>query len=162
MNKMSLAIITLLVILAVSFPAIFLSQPSQGVQTQDELDFTVSGKNDCLRFLDRNVSTAYIPFRAEADERWNLTIECLDMPTANAWTDLFVYRGYWTEGNEYKCLSEDLYPIISQIENTDYRVNANSNFTKIFGESAQQSYTFFFIFPPNGIGTFHITLNQIE
>ena len=146
MNKTTLGLIAMLIILAVALPATFVSLPSQAAQEQQELDFTVSGKNDCLRFLDKNVSTAYIPFKTGANEKWNLTIDCLEMPAPNAWTDLYVYKGYWNEGTDYKCVSEDLYPIISQIESSDYRVKANSTFTETFGESTPQNYTFFFIF----------------
>ena len=149
--------------MAVALPAISLSLASQVPQEkQQELDFTVSGKNDCLRFLDKNVSTAYIPFKTGANEKWNLTIDCVDMPAANAWTDLYVYNGYWNEGTNHKCMSQDLYPIISQIESSDYRVQANSTFTETFGGSTLQSYTFFFIFPPSGLGTFHINLSQVD
>jgi len=162
MNKTTLGLIALLIILAVSLPATFVSLPSQAAEEQQELDFTVSGKNDCLRFLDRNVSTAYIPFQTGADERWNLTIECVEMPAAGAWTDLFIYRGYWNNGTDHKCVAEDLYSIISQIESSDYRVKANSTFTETLGESTPQAYTFFFIFPPNGQGTFHINLSRME
>ena len=152
-----------MVILTVALPAIYLSLASQVPQEkQQELEFTVSGKNDCLRFLDKTVSTAYIPFKTGANEKWNLTIDCSEMPAPNAWTDLYVYKGYWNEGTDYKCVSEDLYPIISQIESSDYRVKANSTFTETFGESTPQSYTLFFIFPPSGLGTFHIKLNQVE
>jgi hypothetical protein len=162
MNKITLGLIAFVIILAVALPASLLSLPSQVSQEQQELDFTVIGKNDCLRFLDKNVSIAYIPFKTGANEKWNLTIDCLEMPTANAWTDLYIYRGYWNEGTDHKCMSQDLYSIISQIDSTDYRVKANSTFTETFGGSTSQSYTFFFILPPNGPGTFHIKLNQVE
>jgi hypothetical protein len=157
-NKKTLALIAV-VIVAVALPAAFLSMPSQG--KQEPLDFTVSGTNTCLRFLDRNVSTAYIPFRTGANEKWNLTIYCSQMPTPNAWTDLFMYNDYWDEGANHTCLSEDLYPILSQIESSDYRVQVNSTFTKTFGGATPESHTLFFIFPPNGQGTFHITLVQV-
>lgn len=162
MNKKILALI-IIAFIAASLPGILLSLPLEASQErQKELDFTVSGTNSCLRFLDKNVSTGYIPFRTGANEQWNLTIYCSQMPTANAWTDLYVYNGYWNEGTDYKCLSENLYPILSKIESSDYRVQVNSTFTKIFGGSTPQSYTFFFIFPPNGIGTFHVKLVQMQ
>lgn len=157
MNKKILALITV-VIVAVALPTVFLSLPPAG--KQEALDFTVSGTNTCLRFLDRNVSTAYIPIKTGANEKWNLTIYCSQMPTLNAWTDLFMYRGYWDGGANHTCLSEDLYTILSQIESSDYRVQVNSTFTQTFGGANPESYTLFFIFPPSGQGTFHVRLIQ--
>ena len=84
------------------------------------------------------------------------------MPTPNAWTDLYVYDGFWNKGVNYKCVSEDLYPILSDIESSEYRVNANSTFTEIFGEAVPRSYTFFLVFPPNGEGIFHVTLTRMD
>jgi hypothetical protein len=84
LNKKIIALIGI-VIIVVALPAIFLSLHSQAPQEeQQELDFTISGMNTCLRFLDRNVSTGYIPFRIGADEKWNLTMFCSEMPTSNA------------------------------------------------------------------------------
>jgi hypothetical protein len=159
-NKKILAFVAAIII-AVSLPTILLSLPSQFPPKQQELDFTVTGTNTCLRFLDRNVSTGYVPFRTGANEKWNLTIYCSEMPTPNAWTDLYLYGGYWDKGTNHKCVSEDLYPILSQIESSEYRVNVNSTFTETFGGATAQSYTIFFIFPPSGPGTFHVKLFQV-
>jgi hypothetical protein len=151
------------VILAMALPAAFFAMPLLAQQEQQqELDFTVTGKNECLRFLEKNVSAGYIPFRTGANERWQLTITCSEMPSPNALTDLYIYRGYWNEGSDYKCLSEDLYPIISDIESTEYKIKANSTFTETFGESTPQSYTILFLFPTGGQGTFHIKLNRSD
>lgn len=163
MNKYIRALLVVLVVVAAAFPIGYFSLHSQVQQVQQqELDFTVSGTNTCLRFLDKNVLTGYVPFTTGANEKWRLTIECLEMPTGNAWTDLYEYKGYWNQGANYTCVSEDLYPILSQIESSEYRVKANSTFTETFGGSTPQSYTFFFIFPPSGSGTFHVKLTQVD
>lgn len=129
---------------------------------QQELDFTVSGTNECLRFLSKTVKAAYVPFRTGANEQWQLTIDCTEMPSAGAWTDVYIYEGYWDGGINYTCTSQDLYPIIDQIESTDFQIRTNSTFTETFGESTPQSYTLFFIFPVGGSGTFHVKLDQIS
>jgi hypothetical protein len=164
MDSKMLILVALGVVLAVSLPVVIFSSPSLIPQEeqQQELDFTVIGENECLRFLEKNVSTCYIPFKTGANEKWQLTIECLEMPSPNAWTDLYLFRGYWDEGTDYKCLSEDLYPIINEIESTDYRFKGNSTFTETFGGSTPQSYTVFFLFPTGGEGTFNIKLNPAD
>ncbi len=163
MDKKALGLLVVMVVMAVSLPPVFFSLSSQAqLGTQQELDFTVTGTNTCLRFLDRNVSTVYIPFRTGAKEKWNLTIFCSEMPTPNAYTELYIYKGYWNEGDGYTCVAEDLYPILSQIESSNYRVKVNSTFTETFGGETPQSYTIFFIFPPNGLGSFHVKLVQTE
>lgn len=91
-----------------------------------------------------------------------MTIDCTEMPSPNAWTDLYVYAGYWNKGTNNKCTSENLYPIINEIQTSDFRIKANSTFSETFGESTPQSYTIFFIFPVGGTDTFHITLKQVN
>jgi len=77
-------------------------------EVTEEMDFIVSGSNDCLRFLNSTVSTCYIPFKTGANENWQLTINATKMPGgANGWTDVYIYKGYWDEGNNHKCTSED-------------------------------------------------------
>jgi len=162
MNKKVLALIALVVVVG-ALVAIFTAEPWSVAppQSQEELDFTVSGSNECLRFLDRNVQTAYIPFRTGANEQWQLTINCTQMPGAGGWTEVYMYKGYWDEGSDHKCVSQDLYPIIDQIETTDFQIRTNSTFTENFGESTSQSYTLFFILPSGGTGTYHVALTQI-
>jgi hypothetical protein len=134
--------------------------PPQG--TPQELDFTVSGTNDCLRFLNSTVSVCYVPIATGANENWQLTINCTKMPGgANGWTDVYIYKGYWDKGTDYKCMSEDLYPIIQDIESADAQIRGSTPFTASFGGSAPQSYTVIFIFPPGGQATFHVTLKQV-
>ncbi len=131
-------------------------------EPQQELDFNVSGANECLRFLTPTVETVYVPFRTGAGEQWQLTINCTQSPSAGAWTDVYLYRGYWDGGNDHKCISEDLYPIISKIEATDLQIKTNNTFTQTFGESTPQGYTVFFIFPPGGQTTYQVKLTQIK
>ena len=163
MNKKVLGIIPLIIaigaIVTVFLYGSALILPSQ---PQQALDFTVSGTNDCLRFLNSTVQTAYVPFRTAANEQWQLTINCTKMPGgANGWTDVYIYKGYWDQGSNHTCRSEDLYPILSQIESADAQITGNMPYTQTFGGSTPQSYTIFFIFPPGGQGTFHITLKQV-
>ena len=68
------------------------------------LDFTVSGSNPCLRFLNSSVSTVYVPFTIGANQNWQLTINCTKMPGgASGWTDIYIYKGYWDKGTNYEC-----------------------------------------------------------
>ena len=162
MDKRTIAVIAAVAVVIV-LAAVFAAGPWSIApqQPQDELDFTVSGSNECLRFLTRTVQTAYVPFRTGANQQWQLSIECTQMPGAGGWTEIYLYRGFWNEGSNYMCMSEDLYPIIDQIETTDFQVKTNSTFTQTFGESTPQSYTLFFLMPPGGNGTYHVTLKQI-
>jgi len=162
MDKRTIAVIAAVAVVIV-LAAVFAAGPWSIApqQPQDELDFTVSGSNECLRFLTRTVQTAYVPFRTGANQQWQLSIECTQMPGAGGWTEIYQYRGFWNEGSNYMCMSEDLYPIIDQIETTDFQVKTNSTFTQTFGESTHQSYTLFFLMPPGGNGTYHVTLKQI-
>jgi len=129
--------------------------------TPRELDFTLSGTNDCLRFLNATVSVCYVPVATGANENWLLTINCTKMPGGdNGWTEVYVYRGYWDKGIGNKCMSEDLYPILKDIESADAEIRGSIPFTRGFGGSTPQSYTVFFIFPPGGQATFHVTLTR--
>jgi hypothetical protein len=162
MNK-TIILLVVVAIFAVSLIAIFLADPwLTAPQNQQELGFTVSGTNECLRFLNATVQTAYVPFRTGPNEQWQLTIECAESSGASVWTDVYIYNGYWDGGRDNTCLSQDLYPLLDQIESADFRIKTNSNFTRIFGESTQQSYTIFFVFPPGGTSTFNVKLDQLS
>jgi hypothetical protein len=158
-----IAIIAVIAVVVI-FAAVFAAGPWSIMpqQIQEELDFTVSGSNDCLRFLTPTVQTAYVPFRTGANEQWQVSIECTQMPGAQGWTEVYLYKGYWEQGTNYMCLSKDLYPIIDKIETTDFQIKTNSTFTETFGDSTPQSYTLFFLMPPGGTGTYHVTLKQIK
>lgn len=155
-------VVTVVVMFALAaVAAVFLFTPAnQASQTPTgQLDFTVSGTSDCLRFLNNSVPVVYVPFTIAANENWQLTINATKMPGgANGWTDVYIYNGYWDEGTSNICKSGDLYPIISDIESADFEIRANAPYIQTFGDSAQQSYTVFFVVPPGGPATFHITL----
>ena len=162
LNKNIIRIMAI-VIIALVIITFGLFSPDLGPRsTQEELDFTVAGTNSCLRFLEPNVGLCYVPFTTGPNEKWNLTINCLEMPGSNGWTDLYLFNGYWNNGTDNKCLSEDLYPIISDIQSTDFRVSNNNTFTEIFGGRSIQAQTMFFVLPVGGQSTFHITLNRIN
>ena len=155
------SIIAVLVVcsLAISL-AMPLLVPTQ--QTPQELNFTISGTNDCLRFLNRTVSVCYVPIAMGANENWQLTINCTKMPGgAKGWTDVYTYKGYWDQGTNYKCTSENLYPIMTDIESANAQIRSGAPFKTSFVGSKPQSYTMFFIFPPGGQSTFHVTLKRV-
>ena len=161
-NKKVLGLVAAVIVIC-ALVAILLVESSLAPpqETPKELDFTVSGTNDCLRFLNSTVETCYIPFTRGANENWQLTINCTQMPGgANGWTDVYIYQGYWDKGSDYKCMSEDLYPILGDIESADAQITGSRPFTADFGGSTPQSYTLFFIFPPGGQATFNVKLYQ--
>jgi hypothetical protein len=162
-KKITGIIVALIVICALVAGAIVYSMtPTHTPQTPTgALDFTVSGSSDCLRFLNSSVPTVYVPFTIAANENWQLTINATKMPGgANGWTDIYIYNGYWDKGTNHTCKAGDLYPIINDITSADFAMRTNAPYTKNFGESTQQSYTVFFVFPPGGQATFHVTLKQ--
>ena len=162
MNKKILGLVIATVALCIL--TVFLVQlslaPPQG--TPRELDFTVSGTNPCLRFLNSTVSIVYVPIVTEGNENWQLTVNCTKMPGgANGWTDVYIYEGYWDRGTNFTCLSEDVYPILGEIESADAQIRGDAPYTASFGGSTPQSYTMFFIFPPGGQAMFHVTLKKL-
>jgi hypothetical protein len=123
-----------------------------------EFDFTVSSSSDCLRFLNSSVPAVYVPFTVAANQNYQLTINCTKMPGGvNGWTDVYIYKSYWDDGANHTCRAMDLYPILDKIEATDLQVKVNQSYIGNFGESTPQSYTVFFIVPPGGPSTFHVT-----
>ena len=164
MKKKILGLIVAIIVVCASVPAflvVSLLAPAQ--QPTGTLDFTVSGKSDCLRFLNNSVPTIYVPFTVAANENWQLTINCTKMPGgANGYTDVYIYKGYWNGGSNYTCTSSDLYPILSDIQSVDRQIRLNSAFTETYGGSTQQSYTVFFVVPPGGQqATFQVTFKQV-
>ena len=133
--------------------------PRNATQTTTEsFDFTVSGSSSCLRFLNSSVPTYYVPFTVAANQNYQLTINCTKMPGgASGWTDVYVYDGYWDEGTNHTCKAMDLYPILNDIQATNLEVKINQPYVGNFGDSIQKSYTVFFIIPPGGQSTFHVT-----
>ncbi len=80
---------------------------------------------------------------------------------ANGYTDVYIYNNYWDEGTNHTSKAGDLYPIINDIKSADFEIRADAPYTQTFGGSTQQSYTVFFVVPPGGPATFHVTLKQI-
>jgi hypothetical protein len=162
-RKIVLGLIVLIVVCGVAAGSVvyMLSLQQQTLTPTGELDFTVSGTSDCLRFLNSSVPTFYVPFTIAANENWQLTINATKMGGgANGWTDVYIYEGYWDGGTDHLCKSGDLYPIINEIRSADFAVRSNQPYTENFGDSMQQSYTVFFVVPPGGPAAFHVTLKQ--
>ena len=159
MNKKILGLVAFAIIVVTLGSVILVGLWLGAPQLQQELDFTVTGTNECLRFLTRTVQTAFVLFRTDASEQWLLAVECVDSAD-NAWTEVYVYEGYWDDGAENKYMSEDLYPIIDEIESINFEIRKNNTFAQVFGESKPRSYTLFFIFPAGGSSTYRIKLNQ--
>jgi len=164
MKKKILGLIVAIIVVCASVPAfLVVSSLAPAQQPTGTLDFTVSGKSDCLRFLNNSVPAIYVPFNVAANENWQLTINCTKMPGgANGYTDVYIYKGYWNGGSNYTCTSSDLYPILSDIQSVDRQIRLNSAFTETYGGSTQQSYTVFFVVPPGGQqATFQVTFKQV-
>ncbi len=163
-KKIILGLIPIIIIVCCT--AVVLSQstiapPSTG--TPHELDFTVNGKNECLRFLNDSVSTVYIPISTGANEQWELTINATKMAGGpNGWVDLYTYEGYWDGGVNNTCLSRDVYPILADVVDAQAQLKASEPYTQTFGSPQAEAHTLFFIYPPGGQSTFHVTLKQIQ
>jgi hypothetical protein len=163
MNKKILSLVVVAVIIIATLAAFLVESSVAPAQPSPKaLDFTVSGTNSCLRFLESNVSLCYVPFTVGANQNWQLTINCTQMPGgASGWTDLFIYKGYWDNGTDYKCTAGDVYPILTNIQSANAEIQGDSAFTETFnGTTVSQSYTVFFVFPNGGQGTFHVTYKQ--
>ena len=127
-------------------------------QATKEIQFTVTGKNDCLRFLNETVGMVYIPFTVDANKQGQLIVNCTKMPGGtNGYTDIYVYKDYWDEGTNHTCMSNNVYSILSQIHSAEYELKGATTYTQTFGGSTKESYTVFFVFPPGGQATFHVT-----
>jgi hypothetical protein len=167
MNKKAvlLSVAAIIIIFAVAGgAALYLYNPAETPRTPTgELDFTVTGSSDCLRFLNSSVPTVYVPFTIEGNNQYKLIVNSTKMPGgANGWTDVYIYKGYWDKGTDHICKAQDLYPIINDIKSADFEIKTNQPYTQTFGHtgSGQDSYTIFFVLPPGGQATFHITLKQ--
>ncbi len=162
MNKQAifgLAITIIVACVLVTYAASsFIVAPQKVNEPTGEFDFTVSASSSCLRFLNSSVPAVYVPFTVAADQQFQLTVNCTKMPGGeNGWTDVYIYRGYWDGGANHTCTAFDIYPIISDIEATNLAIKINEPYVGNFGESTQQSYTLFFVVPPGGQSTFHVT-----
>jgi hypothetical protein len=163
-KKIVLGLLSFVIIVSlIAGAAVYLLAPPHTLQNPTgELDFMVSGTSDCLRFLNSSVPTIYVPFTIAANENWQLTINATKMGGgSNAWTDVYLYKGYWDGGSNNTCKAGDLYAIINDIESTNFAIRANKPYVENFGGSNQESYTVFFVVPPSGQATFHISLKQV-
>jgi hypothetical protein len=163
MNKKLLSLIIGVLVICVVMAAILVeSSIAPAKQATKSMDFTVSGTNDCLRFLNSTVSVCYVPFTVEANQNWLLTVNCTKMPGgANGYTDIYIYNGYWDNGTNHVAMSADLCPILSQIQSVDFELKGTTCYNQTFGGATQQSYTVFFVLPPGGQATFHITYKPV-
>ena len=163
MNTKLISLIVGIIVISVVMAAILVESsivPSQ--QPTKSIDFTVSGTNTCLRFLNTTVSVVYVPFTVAANQHGQLTVNCTKMPGgANGYTDIYLYKGYWDNGTNHQAMSANLIPILSQIQSADYELKGTTTYNQTYGDTIQQSYTVFFVLPPGGQATFHITYKQI-
>jgi hypothetical protein len=164
LNKKILGLVIAIVIVCslVAATTVYLEIPAQSqLKPTGELDFTVSGASDCLRFLNSSVATVYVPFTVAANQNWQLTINATKMPGgANGWTDVYIYKGYWDKGVNHLCKAGDLYPIINKIEDANFAIKTNTPYVETFGGQTRESYTILFVIPPGGQTTFHVSLKQ--
>ncbi len=160
-KKLMTTLVAVIVICALVGAAIFyyVTNTPSTLQPTGELDLSITGSSNCLRFLNDSVPMVYVPFTVASNQQMELTINATKMPGgANGWVDIYVYKGYWDGGANNTCKSGDVYSILSDIQPTNRVVMLNSPYKASFGESTQQSYTVFFVFPPGGQAQFHITL----
>jgi hypothetical protein len=163
LNKKLVALVAVVAVAVSVFAMVWFGSSLFSVQPKQEaLDFTVTGSNDCLRFLERTVKAVYVPFHTGANEQWQLTIECLEMPGQGGWTDLYFYDEYWDGGANHVCLSADMYPILSDIPASENRMSTTSPYSEVFGGANPQSHTVFFVYPPGGNATFNIKLERVK
>ena len=159
-NEKTLGITSLCLVALMLLTALLVSSLHNSPVVQEELDFTVTGSNGCLRFLTRDVGVVYVPFVVGAGESWDLVVECTEIATPGGWVDLYLYEDYWDEGVDYECVSEDIYSVLDCVESLDFELGLDNPFVRTFVGFGQESYTLFFIFPPGGPSSFHVSLNQ--
>ncbi len=163
MNRKLIAITTVIIVIcAVAGAAAYCYLAPAGTPQSPtgDLDLTVNGSSNCLRFLNESVPMVYVPFTVAANQQMQLTINATKMPGASAYTEIYIYNGYWNEGQNNACKAGDVYPILSDIKSADFTLMTGSPYTETFGDSTQKSYTVFLLFPPGGPTTFHITLKE--
>jgi hypothetical protein len=166
MNKKLIGAIVAIIIMcaavAVAAYALLGTNQTPSTTPTGQLDFTVSGSSNCLRFLNDSVPMVYVPFTVATNQHMQLNITAPKMAGGvNGWTDVYVYKGYWDNGANNTCKAGDVYPILEDIEATNSVVMLNTPYTATFGDGTQQSYTVFFVFPPGGQTQFHITLKPV-
>jgi len=158
-NRKWLSLVAGVVVICV-LGALLIAEPylAEPLQATKPMDFTVSGTNDCLRFLNDSVSIVYVPFTVSANQNWQLTVNCTKMPGGNnGYTDVYIYNGFWNNGTNNVCTAAQVYPILAQIQSANYEIKGATSYNQTFGGSQEESYTIFFVFPPGGQATFHVT-----
>jgi hypothetical protein len=160
-NEKILGITSLCIVSLMVIGAFLISSLVNSPVAQEELDFTVSGSNECLRFLTRDVGVVYVPFTTGSNEQWELVVECTEIATPKGWIDMYFYQGYWDEGVDNTCYSEDIYSILDGVESLDYELGLDNPYSQVFGGVESASHTLFFIFPPGGPSSFHVTLSKL-
>jgi hypothetical protein len=163
-NKKILSLVVGVLVICAVMATILIESSTTPTQLQPTkaLDFTIGGVNNCLRFLNNTVSIGYIPFIIAANQHWQLTINCTKMPGgANGYTDIYVYKGYWDNGTDHKCTSGDVYSILSNIQSAGFELKGATSYNATYGSSTQESYTVFFVLPPGGPTSFHVTYKQV-
>ena len=174
-KKIVVGIVAIFVVVIAVAAVIFLLPKPSG---QEELDFTISGTSERMNPV---VPMCYVPFKTGADEQWNLTIECLEMPRLLSYVSVIQYNGYWDKGEDFRCTSEDMYSIVTELTTLEV-IGVNSSalkeeypswghiynataYTGVYGSDEAESFTVFFAFPSSdgeGVGKFHVTLEKIE
>ena len=84
---------------------LFEAPPASPQTPTGELNLTVNGSSSCLRFLNDSVPMVYVPFTVAANQQMQLTINATKMPGATAYTEIYVYNGYWNKGENNTCRS---------------------------------------------------------
>ena len=87
-NEKVLGIASLCLVTLMLLCALLVSHIANSPVVQEELDFTVTSSNECLRFLTRDVGVVYVPFSVGIGESWDLVVECTEIATPGGWVDL--------------------------------------------------------------------------
>ena len=162
MKKKWVSLIVGIAAICVLAGALFVESSIAGPLEAKPIDFTVSGSNSCLRFLNDSVSMVYVPFNVAPNQNWQLAINCTKMPGGNnGYTDLYVYNGYWDNGTNHTCTAREVYPILAQMQSINYELHGTTCYNQTYFSSTTKSYTIFFVFPPGGQATFHVTYMQV-
>ena len=137
-RKKLLGSIPIIVIVCSAAIVLFHSSITPSMATPRELDFTVTGMNACLRFLNSSVSTVYIPIATGANENWELTIDATKMAgSANGWVDYIHITAIGMRAL-ITCLSKDIYPILAGIKVPVHR-SKHEPYTQTFGGETPQA-----------------------
>lgn len=174
LNKKIIVSVAIILVVVIAVATVIFLLPSP---EQEELDFTVSGTSEPMNPV---VPMVYVPFKTGADEQWNLTIECLEMPSLMSYVNILLYNGYWDKGKDFRSNSEDMYSIATELTTLEVigvdpealkeeypswqHLYNTTTYTGIYGSSTPQTFTVFFAFPSSsngGVGKFHVKLEKV-